>query len=715
MTATFTSADHPAPTPITRLWNRQLDRFPSNAQRFTSLFIVVATTVVLYYQLYLSGGVAVQILGDLHMSFLYFVNISVIGYALGAIASVVAGLADRYGRANIVTAGLALTGVLSLGVLPHVHSELSFAITYVAIGFVEGIVLVATPALIRDFSPQLGRASAMGFWTLGPVLGSLVVSVIVTNTSSHTWQWQYGLAGIVGLAVFVVALVGLRELAPNLRDQLMVSQKDRALIEMKAKGLDIEASLKKPFRQMMKLDIVGSALAISLFLTIYYIAVGFFPIFFETVFGYSASKANGMGNYFWAFDAIALLVVGIVSDLVGVRKPFMIVGALGAIVFTSIFAVSAAHPGTSHATFIVLLIGISVFLGIAFAPWMASFTETVERRNPALTATGLAVWGLTIRVVIALIVVFLPHVVTTVSTVVDKGGQIQKYEADPTPLATAAGPTTVGKVTTAVAHNATLVGQIQTDGAKYATGLGAGAKLTPATKAALATNPNDVAAQVAALSEISGLPAADIATVVTLDKTHPQAIAAGNVLQTTDPTTALALLGGSTDPTVIAKGVGEVASGLKVTQAQAVALLTELKGLGTQNLLLLSSDGTKVTAAATALTAAATLPAAVQTLFTQTAPAALGVANFAALTTSTDPQLKAALTYLGAHGAEVVKAQAKSATQWRTYFWVGVGGQVIFIPLVFLMAGFWSPRKAKQAEREHEAMVAAEMAKLQQA
>ena len=42
-----------------------------------------------------------------------------------------------------------------------------------AIGFVEGVILVATPAMIRDFSPQVGRASAMGFWTLGPVPGSL--------------------------------------------------------------------------------------------------------------------------------------------------------------------------------------------------------------------------------------------------------------------------------------------------------------------------------------------------------------------------------------------------------------------------------------------------------------------------------------------------------------------------------------------------------------
>ena len=47
---------------------------------------------------------------------------------------------------------------------------------------VEGICLVATPALIRDFSPQVGRATAMGFWTSGPVLGSLIV---------QPWNWCF--------------------------------------------------------------------------------------------------------------------------------------------------------------------------------------------------------------------------------------------------------------------------------------------------------------------------------------------------------------------------------------------------------------------------------------------------------------------------------------------------------------------------------------------
>ena len=73
----------------------------------------------------------------------------------------------------------------------------------------------------------------------------------------------------------------------------MVSSNDRALVEARAKGIDLEASLRHPFRQMLKPDIVLSAFSISVFLIIYYVAVGFFPVYFQTIFGYSQSKANG--------------------------------------------------------------------------------------------------------------------------------------------------------------------------------------------------------------------------------------------------------------------------------------------------------------------------------------------------------------------------------------------------------------------------------------
>jgi ACS family D-galactonate transporter-like MFS transporter len=554
---------------MSRLWDRSLDRYPGDVSRFLSLGIVVATTIVLYYQLYLSGGVATAILRNLHMSFTFYVNISVIGYLLGAAASWLAGLADRYGRANIVTVGLAIVGLLCLVGLPNAHSKAAFLIMYVAIGFVEGIILVATPALVRDFSPQLGRASAMGFWTLGPVLGSLVVAAFVSGSGSRSWQDQYRISGVIGLIVFAVALVGLRELSPRLRDQLMVSHKDRELIEARAAGVDISDSLRHPFRQMLKPDILLSAFAISVFLIIYYVAVGFFPVFFETVFGYSQGKANTLGDWFWAFDAGGLIVVGVISDRLRVRKPFMLVGAICAIVFTTIFALKATHAQTAYSTFVVLLSCIAVSLALAFAPWMASFTETVEKRNPALIATGLAVWGLTIRIVIAVSVFFVPKVVTTATTLVQEGPAVQAALASPAPV----GHTTVGKVASAVAANPAIVARLQ----KVA-------------------NP----------------------------------------------------------------------------------------------------------------------PTAADKAFLASAAKALGPANLAALVKPT-PVLTSALTTLAKDGPAVSDAAARSPHQWRTFFLIGAGGELVFIPMIWLLTGFWDPRRARRAEAEHDAWLEEELTKLRRA
>jgi MFS family permease len=431
------------------------------------LAIVVAATIVLYYELYIGGAVSPSIIAGYGMTFPFYVYISVVGNAVGALGSLAAGLSDRWGRANLVAYGLVITALLILVGIPNASNKWSFAILFCIIGMVEGVILVATPALIRDFSPQLGRASAMGFWTLGPVVGSLVVAVVSSNTVNHlgAWQDQFIICGIVGLVVGVVALFGLKELSPRLRDQLMVSIKDRALIEARAQGLDVEDALRHPWRQMLHVDIIGSAFAISVFLLIYYTAVGFFTVYFTTLHGFSLSSANSIGDWFWGLDAIALIAIGIISDRLRVRKPFMVVGAIGSIVLTIIFLNLGAK--TSYATFAVVISILAVFLAIAYAPWMASFTETVEKRNPALTATGLAVWGLIIRVVIAVSVLILPSVVSSMTPLVTYGTQAATISATyPQQLATLA-------------------------------------VIDPGTQAAMSANPADTAAQAKAVGEIA--------------------------------------------------------------------------------------------------------------------------------------------------------------------------------------------------------------------
>jgi MFS family permease len=413
------------------LLNRQLAHYPDTGPRTMYLGITVLATVILYYELYIQGAVATNIITDLHMTFTYFVVILVVGNAVGAFASLFAGLADRWGRANLVVGGLLVTGLLILFGLPNAGSKLVYLILLAVVSVVEGIVLVATPALIRDFSPQVGRGAAMGFWTLGPVLGSLVVTLVSSHTlNSHPdWRFQFHVCGIAGLIVFVIAFLGLRELSPQLRDQLMVSMQDRALIEARAAGLDPEKALQGHWRQMLRFDVIGPAFAISLFLLLYYIAVAFFVVYYATVFGYTAQRANGLANWYWATNAIALVVAGIASDKIRVRKPFMIVGAVIGAIGTALFALAATKPDTSYYTFAVYIILISAGGGIAYCNWMASFTETVEKHNPAATATGLAIWGWIIRIVITGAFIVLIFVVPATSTLVDQGPRAQEIAA----------------------------------------------------------------------------------------------------------------------------------------------------------------------------------------------------------------------------------------------------------------------------------------------
>lgn len=89
--------------------------------------------------------------------------------------------------------------------------------------------------------------------------------------------------------------------------------------------------------------------------------------------------------------------------------------------------------------------------------------KTIEDHNPALVATGLSLWGLTVRTIAGIAITLGPTVVNTADTPVDDGSQVQA-------LAT-----------------------------KYSAQLATAAKLTPATSAALTARPNDQAVRARAV------------------------------------------------------------------------------------------------------------------------------------------------------------------------------------------------------------------------
>ncbi len=402
-----------------RRW-RTLNYYPDTPLRMWYLAVAVTATIVLYYELYVTGGVAPLILAHYRMSFIYYVDTLVIANLVGAFGSLLAGLGDRWGRANIVVYGLGATGLLSL-VTPLAPDKQTFTVLLVLVSLVEGMVLVATPALVRDFSPQLGRASAMGFWTVGPVVGSIIVSFVANKTlpALHDdWAGQYYIAGLIGLATFTLALFSLRELAPALRDQVMVSLEDREMLEARAMA-GTHARITNRWQEALRPEILLPAIGISVFNVIYYTMIGFSTIYLTSIFGFTTHAVNGINTWFWAVNAIALVVVGAASDQLRVRKPFMIAGVVLTVIMTYIFLIQARRPDTDSLTMVLILGQLAIGLALTYVPWMAAFTETVERRNPALMATALAVWGWSVRLSVCVSFFVLPAVVRGMDTLVD--------------------------------------------------------------------------------------------------------------------------------------------------------------------------------------------------------------------------------------------------------------------------------------------------------
>jgi ATP adenylyltransferase/5',5'''-P-1,P-4-tetraphosphate phosphorylase II len=93
---------------------------------------------------------------------------------------------------------------------------------------------------------------------------------------------------------------------------------------------------------------------------------------------------------------------------------------------------------------------------------------------------------------------------------------------------------------------------------------------------------------------------------------------------------------------------------------------------------------------------------------------AKAVANLKTLNAIVVPY-QSQLTYLSAHQSELLKLQDginRSPKQWQDWFWVCLGGMVLFIPTIWLNRGRWSPAKAREDESRHESDVAEELREL---
>ncbi|GHO49133.1 MFS transporter [Ktedonospora formicarum] len=383
--------------------HRSLEHYPSNGLRIWYLALAVIATIMLYYESYVLPSVAPLVLHSFGLTVSSYSLILLCSNLIGAISAIFGSLSDRIGRSNLIVYGLLVTGLGTL-IVALINSIWTFFSLIIILGFIEGVILVVTPALVRDFSPRFGRALAMGFWTVGPVGGSVLATSVASGTLASfndSWQSQYVISGIIGLAVFVLCFFCMRELSPGLRSQMVNSTEERALLESRAASIDVAKATEHPWRQMLNSRLIISAVGISLYLLMYFAAVGFFPLYLNSIFKFPVDQANGLVSIFWAVNVVAAIVIGFISDRTLVRKPYMLLGCLTTIVVTFLFISRIGVP-TDAGLMAVFLSLFGITLAIGYVTWMAAYTETIEDINPALVATGMAVEGFILRMVVVL-------------------------------------------------------------------------------------------------------------------------------------------------------------------------------------------------------------------------------------------------------------------------------------------------------------------------
>ena len=350
-------------------WKRQLTQYPDTWPRLGYLAIVVLTTIMLYYLYYVEGAVTPLMLPYYHMSFQYFLYLLVVSNAIGAFTAFIGGLSDKIGRANLTIYGtLVVAAHPALRHPAHPRASSVSPSPYCVIGFVEGIILVSTPALMRDFSPQMGRG--VGHGLLGARARRWARCAPAwwpptRSTTSTPWQDQFVISGMVCMVVVVIAFVVPARALPATPRPAHGVRARAGPRRGPSQGYRRREGDSAPDAVDAALDLIASSIAISVFLLIYFASVSVLTMYWVVIFNRTTAAgqrhqhvvlaARIVRSCWWSSASL--------SDRSRVRKPFMVVGASAPIVMTVLPACirsTTPHTGYYSNVLVVVLLGLSI-------------------------------------------------------------------------------------------------------------------------------------------------------------------------------------------------------------------------------------------------------------------------------------------------------------------------------------------------------------------
>jgi MFS transporter, MHS family, proline/betaine transporter len=320
--------------------------------------------------------------GDPTTALLATFAVSAIGFVLRPLGGLFFGpLGDRIGRQRTLAIVVLLTSgsTFAMGVLPTYDSvgvlaPVLLVLARMVQGFGAGGETSNAVALLFEHSPRTRRGfmtswmDGIGF--IASVVGSALALALITllgNGAMTDWGWR-----IPFLLALPLGLVGL-----YIRLQLEDSPEFR---ELEAAGEVAESPTKEAFRTGSKAMLVLCGVLLLKAIG-HWALVSFLPSFLSGDLGFSSSEAFTTTTVAIGVTAVAVPVMGALSDRVG-RKPMLIGGSAGFVVLTwpAFYLMSRGS--------LVLAIIAMLLLGLLIAVFDGALSATMAEQFPARIRSG---------------------------------------------------------------------------------------------------------------------------------------------------------------------------------------------------------------------------------------------------------------------------------------------------------------------------------------
>ncbi len=304
--------------------------------------------------------------------------------------------ADKHGRKKAMTVAIIGVGVSSaaFGLLPTVTQIGVFAaILFLILRLVQGVFVGGVVASTHTIGTESVSSKWRGLMSgliggggagLGALFASLaftIVSAIFPGEAFHEWGWRVMFfTAIIGSIAGLFVFRSLEE-SPLWAEMQKKQNDDADTIE--------KSPIKTLFTKYYRILIVNIMIVIGGG-SGYYLTAGFIPTFLEVVNKVSSSILSGVLITSGIVTIIAALLVGHLSEVIGRKKTFLIIGILNIIGLQYFFQALANADSVPTIYFNAMCL---VFLGnSAYAPVLIFLNERFPTKIRS-TGTGLS-WNM---------------------------------------------------------------------------------------------------------------------------------------------------------------------------------------------------------------------------------------------------------------------------------------------------------------------------------